>query len=472
MCVAGLLRFYNLGEQSIWNDEWFSIDVARSAIIDIQPKLITFYHHPPLFFYLLHAVVKLFDDQPVALRCISAISGMLTIGMVYYFTSKMFDNVAGIIAATFCCFSPFHLAYSQEGRPYALAALLCLVSCCTMLMFLQDRKRFRLVIYFLSSIALLYTHHWGIFILTSQIIIILFFTEESFETKKIFTVIWGVIAICYLPEMISLLHQFSAQGTGGGWWWAEQPNGNELLLVAEAFSGTYFKMASSVFDSSVTTKIAGASSIILLFLLGIINILKQNSSLALRGAFLSAFLTLFLPFILSFYKPEIFLWYRYTVIVIPILAVCFGGLCTEKGRKMIASICVGAVIVLGVMGTFSYFSWSKSNVKEVAQYTEQATRENVSFLIRPAYFAPLLNYYYKGTVRQLDETYLDHPLGEIIDTAASFAYISLDTPNEIRDYMNDHFDKISEKKFPGEAHMGIIVSVYKQKPEEDEEQEK
>ena len=76
-----------------------------------------------------------------------------------------------------------------------------------------------------------------------------------------------------------------------------------------------------------------------------------------------------------------------------------------------------------------------------------------------------------GNAVQIDEAFLDTPLGDIIDTARSFVYVSLDVPNPIRDYMDGHFDKLSERSFPGIAHMGIIVSFYRQKPEADDAEE-
>ncbi len=74
-------------------------------------------------------------------------------------------------------------------------------------------------------------------------------------------------------------------------------------------------------------------------------------------------------------------------------------------------------------------------------------------------------------MRRLDETYLDQPLGEIVDTAAAFVYVSLDVPNPIRDYMDGHFVKVEERRFPGEAHLGMVVGLYRQRPDPDDEQE-
>jgi len=66
---------------------------------------------------------------------------------------------------------------------------------------------------------------------------------------------------------------------------------------------------------------------------------------------------------------------------------------------------------------------------------------------------------------EMDEAYLDTQMGDIVDTAGNFIYVSLDVPNPIRDYMDGHFDKTLEKVFAGTAHMGIIVDVYRQKPD-------
>ena len=131
-----------------------------------------------------------------------------------------------------------------------------------------------------------------------------------------------------------------------------------------------------------------------------------------------------------------------------------------------AGAAAGGLIMIAIFGSVHYMTWQKSNVKDVALFTDKAvTGHKVQIIIRPKTFAPLLNYYYNGTAIQYDEAYLNEPLGEITDTAASFVYVSLDVPNEIRDYMDSHFDKIMERRFPGEANMGMIVGLYKQKPD-------
>ena len=126
------------------------------------------------------------------------------------------------------------------------------------------------------------------------------------------------------------------------------------------------------------------------------------------------------------------------------------------------------IVILASMTCLpSYYSWSKSNIKEVVQYADSAaSRDSINILIRPEYEAPLINYYFRGRVQQYDETYLNGPLGPVIDTARAFVLISLDAKDEIRDYFDLHFRKISERTFPAEARMGLVVGAYQRIEEE------
>jgi 4-amino-4-deoxy-L-arabinose transferase-like glycosyltransferase len=468
IAAAGGLRFFHLENQSLWNDEMFSVEVAAAPISAIQSTLAAHYHHPPLFFYLLHIVFAWFGPGAWTLRLISAAAGSLTVGLVFWWCSGMFGMAAGLISGAICLFSPFHLAYSQEGRPYALAALLALASCCSLQALLTGRKLLHALLYAATSLSLLYTHHWGIFLLASQGIFVSLERGIPPEAMKRVLLCWLTIVLLYLPNVPS----FATQSTGGsstGWFWVESPGWSEPLRLAGAFSGTYFRMASSTFDCGTVARIAGIAAGIGFLGMAIASWLKDSGNRNLRAVLACFGGTLLLPFLISFIKPEVFLWYRYTVIVIPLLCIALGGLATGKLLRGWGLVLSGVLLAAGLLGSSRYFSWSKSNVRDVALYADTLSREGVNILIRPQSFAPLLNYYYRGTARQYDEVYLDKPLGGVVDTASAFLYISLDVPSGIRDYMDGHFVKTAERRFPGEAHLGMVVTLYKQPPDEEDQ---
>ncbi len=222
-------------------------------------------------------------------------------------------------------------------------------------------------------------------------------------------------------------------------------------------------MASAVFQQPTEIEIVGVLATSLIIAATLLTVIGKRIDLKSQALLVVFSISFALPFAMSFYRQEAFVWYRHPVILFPMFCLILGGALSQQKNRKVVQFLIVILVLIGAAGTVRYFSWSKSNVRDVAEYADLITQDSVKLIIRPANFAPLLNYYYHGDARQLDETYLDQPLGRIVDTARSFVYISLDVPNDIRTYMDSHFMKIRERKFPGEAHMGMIVGVYSQK---------
>jgi hypothetical protein len=123
----------------------------------------------------------------------------------------------------------------------------------------------------------------------------------------------------------------------------------------------------------------------------------------------------------------------------------------------------GIYVFLAAMSTFRYYHWEKANAKSVAAFVETVASERTDLVIRPSYFQELFNYYYHGKAQQADEGPFDSTIAPAIRTVDRFVLITLDIPNEVREYIDAHFEKVVERKFPGEAHMGVVVGAYRKK---------
>ncbi len=121
--LAGGLRFYRLGAQSLWNDEGLSLGLAgrdvptilRSAAADI---------HPPGYYLLLKVWHAFTGDSEFALRAFSALAGLVLVALLYRLGRVYFDRPGALAAAALGALNPFLVYYSQEARMYALAATL------------------------------------------------------------------------------------------------------------------------------------------------------------------------------------------------------------------------------------------------------------------------------------------------------------------------------------------------------------
>lgn len=471
---AFALRLFRLGDQSLWNDEMFSINVASQPLVAIPGELAAHYHHPPLYFLILHYFLGLFGQTAWALRLPSAVFGASSAGLGAYVAYRASGRRAALIAGSLILIAPFHLAYSQEGRPYALAGLFCLAAFHGAFEMARSSNRRWTAYYVVSLTALLYTHHWGIFVLFSHVAA-LFFRRSALTShqKRTYLLSWLVTVLLYLPEYVALRQQM-ALVTPDGWFWVRGPDGSELYHLFLAYSGTFFAMASSIFTMPLLLQLSGGAALAVL-LLPAVRSAAGHGTAAPGLATACVVWTLIIAWTTSWFKPEVFLWYRYTVILLPLLLVGVGTAFVESGtsppgrrwsrfRRAAGTAAFCTILLTGMASDVRYYSWQKANAKDVARYVGEITsRDSISIVIRPAAFAFLLNYYYRGAAAQYDEGYLNGPLGAVVDTARAFVYVSLDVPNEIRAYMDSHFRKIAERTFPGEAHMGIIVGAYRQK---------
>ncbi|MFA5614676.1 MAG: glycosyltransferase family 39 protein, partial [Methanoculleus sp.] len=116
--IGLILRFYNLGWNSLWLDEASTLSFARQSLLGIWESTAGGEFNPPLFYWLEHGMLA-FGESEFVLRFLPALLGVLTIPVVYLVGKEFRDRNVGIIAAALLTFSPFHIFYSQEARAYA-----------------------------------------------------------------------------------------------------------------------------------------------------------------------------------------------------------------------------------------------------------------------------------------------------------------------------------------------------------------
>ena len=122
---GGLLRFYRLGSNSLWIDEFATLQISSLPFSEIfRANLSNNSFEPPLYFWLIHGIVRVLGSSETAIRLPSAIAGSLTIPVVWLLAREMTANLnTAHLTATLLTFNPLHLWYSQEARPYAMLVL-------------------------------------------------------------------------------------------------------------------------------------------------------------------------------------------------------------------------------------------------------------------------------------------------------------------------------------------------------------
>lgn len=157
--LAFLLRAVNLGAQSIWYDEAFSLLLARYGYSEIVARTARD-TMPPLYYWLLH----LWGTGPPAdfyPRFLSVMAGTCSVALVYAVGKLLVDARTGAVAALFAAVAPFQVFYGQEVRMYALLGLWALLAVFGFLLGWQRGSRRGWALYALATALAVYTHALG-----------------------------------------------------------------------------------------------------------------------------------------------------------------------------------------------------------------------------------------------------------------------------------------------------------------------
>jgi mannosyltransferase len=210
VCLAGVVRWYQIGAQSLWTDELFSASYAKmnlsNLILVLKSDL-----NPPFYFLLLHYWVKLFGYSESALRAMSFIFGIFSIPMIYIVAKELFAPMTGLLSALILSLSTFHIYFSQEARSYSLMGLLTLVSFYFFLKLIKkEPTKLDLIGFILINSILLYTHSACVFIIIAQnaIWLVLKFFKRISQSYFRWFLYQFLSLLFFSPWLVIELHQF------------------------------------------------------------------------------------------------------------------------------------------------------------------------------------------------------------------------------------------------------------------------
>jgi mannosyltransferase len=138
VALAAALRFYRIGEKTIWLDESFSIWMGDHSLSDVIRWSIEIDQHPPLYHLLLSIWMQIGGSSPAWVRSFSALAGVLTVPVIYLAGRRVSDTVTGLLAALILAVNPFQVIYGQESRVYAWMTLFATLSLYMVVRLLTD----------------------------------------------------------------------------------------------------------------------------------------------------------------------------------------------------------------------------------------------------------------------------------------------------------------------------------------------
>lgn len=395
LLIGATLRLYHINYQSVWLDEIHTINEASpdKSFSGVYDSLMASEALPPLYFWLVNIIFKIFGYTALVVRLFSAMIGILGIFSVYVLGRELYSKKVGLIAAALLAINYFHIYYSQEARLYSMLFLFTTVSFIYLIRFIKKPTYKTAVFYGITAALMIYSHFFAVFTLLAQCLILLYYIVYPYAvTRKqffIFSLVSGLVAIVlYLPTYKLIIKTTEIQKM-----WIEMPS----LDVFTQFFKDFFGQSEIVVFFVVL--------LLLLFFFRLFNVEKKETNvidptedkMVFTSLLLFSwiFVTLLLPLIKT-YTSIPMLINRYFINILPALIILIAvGSSFVKNKTIrygiLSLIAIFSLTDIIIVKKY-YTQVNKTQFREVSQFIIDNNKNNdpVNTSI-PWYFPFFLN---------------------------------------------------------------------------------
>ncbi len=240
--LAAVLRFAGISFDSLWLDEGyqslvgayghgapdFSIAEPKNFLFKFEnaapPSAVLSNFRkvdplcPPLYALLLNRWLTIVGDSDLQIRALSLLISTSSIAALMLFARALFGWNVALLAGLLQAVSPFDIHYAQEARMYSLVVLNAVLSGGSLLCFLKNelqnkRDYLVLVLYSVSTFALVNSHYTGLFLALTEGISVLAYTLFCKKWKLLLAYLLACFftAIMCLPWLPLFLQSASSR---------------------------------------------------------------------------------------------------------------------------------------------------------------------------------------------------------------------------------------------------------------------
>lgn len=379
LTILGLiLRLYRIDVNSIWLDEAVTYQISIHSIPQIWNSIGTGEPNPPLFYWAEHFILN-FGNSELILRLIPAISGTLSIPLVFFIGRLVLDRHAGVIAAVLLTVSPFHIMYSQDARSFTL---LLLIVCVALVFYLKGIFSGSLrswILFGIFSALAFWLHFYVIIFIATLFLLVLCLNQyinKGFKKSKPLIVSLALFIAISLPLIFQFLYSI------------------DLKLMEGAIGLRGLGFVGAAFWEYLGPGVLEMIPFLLFFAIGYYFFLKTD-----RRRFIIISVMLIIPFIVSCLLSEAIAMYpRYLIFLMPIflviVAASYKPLLALKGPKLAYAFVLVLVSVNAITLSSYYTTPSFQDWKGIAPIVQNMTADQDIVVVVPGWMVLPFDYYY------------------------------------------------------------------------------
>lgn len=216
LLLGAALRLYDLGGESLWFDEVFTVLFAQDSV----PSILSY--RAPVFVVLGHYWTAQVGMGEAAVRVLPALFGIAAIPVVYLAGLELFNRRIALTAACLMSISEFQIYYAQDFRFYSLFLLLTSLS---FLFYIRAYRHGRwpdLLLYALASFLAYHTHSLAVLALVAQGAHFVLFWGRHRHTALRWLGAQALIAVSLAPAVLPDLMGQAASAANNQLAWVPQ----------------------------------------------------------------------------------------------------------------------------------------------------------------------------------------------------------------------------------------------------------
>lgn len=401
LLVAFFLYLFQLGENSLWTDEFYSIRDATKIFSNFPNN---FSLNRPLYYILLHFWMK-FGTGEAWLRSLSVLFALASIFLTYLLGCRLYSKSTGLIAAVLLTFSTLAIHHAQEVRMYMMSTCIGIAGSLVLIHLLETFK----TSYFISWLSLrflaLLTTPINILLLVPDLLLLWYqFQQKGIRLLKAFRKWFWLVGILVVPAAITLLVDvipplinFLQQGYSS----SGSPGLKQLIARIVEFTIWPLKPHSEeiaiwVWYSNKVFLYFYTLLVLCLFIIGLF--LKKSSS-----KYISLTLWVFFPLIALFLLSQLvpFVWWRsrYLLMIAPyiLLLLAEGFLQVFHWQRKLANLIIIIYLIVVSGSLLNYYTAPPmEDWRSIIQTININEQPKDAVIFFPDYRYEALEYYYEG----------------------------------------------------------------------------
>jgi uncharacterized membrane protein len=231
-------RSYHLNYFALWNDEVFSVTVAKMPWPGMFRAVADDIVHPPLFYILLKSWIYVGGSSVIWMRLLPFLISVATlVPLLLLFREWNLSPLEMTLAMVLISFNELLIYYSQELRMYSLLAGLSLTSLWLFGRFVHGIGG----VFWLAAtnFLLAYSHYYGVLFVCTEVLYLLWWSnrEKNWTTMFRFLVPTIGIGLAYLPWLYLVGRALRKHGLSEKLSVLERPRFRDVLWFYESLKG-------------------------------------------------------------------------------------------------------------------------------------------------------------------------------------------------------------------------------------------